>query len=75
MSKTNHGHRPQHDKLTLGEVDDAGGVVDDSEAQGNQGINAATGDTRDKKLWELVPDHHKKVSKVAQGSRRKAQGN
>ena len=34
-------HSTQHDKFTLGEVDDAGGVIDDRETDTYQGIDRA----------------------------------
>ena len=35
-----HGHPAQHDKLPLGEVDDVGGVVDQANTHGHQGVHA-----------------------------------
>jgi hypothetical protein len=37
-------HAPQHDEFTLGKVDDAGRVVDDIKADGNDGVYGAIGD-------------------------------
>jgi len=33
----------QHDHLSLGEIDDGGGIEDDAEAQGDEGVNGAIG--------------------------------
>jgi hypothetical protein len=37
-------HPAQHEKLTLGEIDNAGGVVDNIKAYGHNGINDAIRD-------------------------------
>ena len=50
MIKADGAHGPQHDHLTLGEVDDGGGVVDDAEAQGDEGVDGAVGEAGDEKL-------------------------
>ena len=41
---------PQHDHLTLGEVNDGGGVVNDAEAQGNERVDGAIGQAGNKIL-------------------------
>ena len=38
-----HEHPAQHEEFPLGEVHDAGGVVDDGKAERYQGIDAADG--------------------------------
>ena len=41
-----HEHPAQHHKLSLGKIDDPRGVVDEGEADGNQGIGASRGQAR-----------------------------
>jgi hypothetical protein len=57
LGQADHSHGPEHDKLALGEVDDAGSVVDDPETESDERIDAAAGHTGDEKLWELSPEH------------------
>ncbi len=52
-------HAAQHDEFSLGEIDDAGGVVDDVEADGDNGIDTAIGDAGRQVLDEKLDSHDK----------------
>ncbi len=43
---------PQHHHLALGEIDDGGGIVDDAEPQGDEGVNRAVGQAGNEILQE-----------------------
>ena len=43
---------PQHHHLALGEIDDGGGVVDDAEPQGDEGVDGAVGQAGDEVLQQ-----------------------
>ena len=51
--KGDHEHPPQHHELALGEIDDAGGIMNDGKTDGNQRIRASGGQTREGKLKQL----------------------
>ncbi len=53
-------HAPQGDKVHLGEVDDAHGVVHHPETQGYQGVNGPAGEAGKNELEEVL---HYKVRK------------
>ena len=50
-------HRADDQELALGEVDDPGGVVDDVEPDGDDGVDAADGDPREAVLNDLGEIH------------------
>jgi hypothetical protein len=45
-----HEHAAQRDKIYLGEIDNAHGVVDDAEPQSDQGVDGPAGDARKEEL-------------------------
>jgi hypothetical protein len=44
---------PQHHHLALGEIDDGGGIVNDAEPQGDEGVNRAVGYPGNEILQEI----------------------
>jgi hypothetical protein len=42
----------EHDHLSLGKIDDGGGLVNDAEAQGDEGVDGAVGQAGDGILQE-----------------------
>jgi hypothetical protein len=55
-------HGPQHHHLALGKIDDGGGIVDDAESQGDEGVNRPVGQAGNEIL--------QKGGKILQGERR-----
>ncbi len=55
-------HASQHDKLTLGKVDDTRGVIDDIKTDGHNGLDRAIGDTGKNVLNDEL-DSHKQLKK------------
>jgi hypothetical protein len=68
-------HAAEHDELALGEVDHAGGVVDQGEADRDQGVDRADGQPREGELKEFSHRRERlvrasSVERVAKGRTR-----
>lgn len=62
VQEGNGNHPAKHDKLTLGKIDDPGGIVDNIEPDGDNGINTAISNTGHEVLNREFEGHRKIVS-------------